>query len=136
MLIQETLPFVSSATLKTRSPEECKGSANISQSIDTYGMGTVFFYLLTLQRTYSFNANLPGPPEEYPDWYREHIIKGDQPKLPDAVELHKNPAIIAIKKAMRAAMTNDPRNRISASSTADFLERELSQYRNISIQQR
>lgn len=117
----------------TRSPEECEGKTHLSQSIDTYGIGTVLFYLLTMQRAYSFDAGAPGPPEEFPDWYRDRVKGGMMPVLPPFVETNRNEAIASIKSAMKRALTADPEQRPSARSISNFLRESLRQYRKASL---
>lgn len=102
----------------TRSPEECLGS-DLTEKIDTYGMGTLFFYLLTNTRVYHCD---PNGKNNNNDWYRSRLTSGIGPLLPKHIEKHPSKAIQTIKKAMRYALTFDPEKRPSARMILNFLE--------------
>lgn len=63
-----------------RAPEECHDNmganrSSLSEKVDVYGLGTVFYYILTHRRAYNLDEDAPGPAKEYPDWYLNRVME-------------------------------------------------------------
>jgi len=123
----------SSSSPQTRSPEECRGNQSLTYKVDTYGLGTVFFFLLTQNRVHNLNSDAPGPADEHIEWYRERVKEGEEPEIPHTIVSMSNQAVIAIINGMKMAMTPDPRKRPSATEIADYLDDEYWQYVDASM---
>jgi len=117
----------------TRSPEECRGNQSLTYKVDTYGLGTVFFFLLTQNRVHNLNSDAPGPADEHIEWYRERVKEGEEPEIPHTIVSMSNQAVIAIINGMKMAMTPDPRKRPSATEIADYLDDEYWKYVDASM---
>uniref|UniRef100_A0A7S4NBD9 Protein kinase domain-containing protein n=1 Tax=Odontella aurita TaxID=265563 RepID=A0A7S4NBD9_9STRA len=113
----------------TRSPEECLVDRPLTSSIDSYGLGTVLFYLSTSgrYRPYNLNDGAEGhqPVRDHPEFYRDLVLSKDaSPALPREVEEEsRDPAIRAMREVTRELMAYDPRKRMSAAEAAEKLER-------------
>jgi len=117
----------------TRSPEECQGNRSLTHNVDTFGLGTVFFFLLTQNRVHNLNSDSPGPAEEHVEWYRERVRRGETPEIPQTIASKSNQAVMAIIEGMRMAMVPDPKKRPSALEIAEFLDAEYWRYVAISM---
>lgn len=117
----------------TRSPEECQENRSLTHKVDTFGMGTVFFYLLTQNRVHNLNSDSPGPAGEHVEWYRERVRRGETPEIPQTIASKSNQAVMAIIEGMRMAMVPDPKKRPSALEIAEYLNKEYWKYVDISM---
>ena len=117
----------------TRSPEECQGNRSLTHKVDTFGLGTVFFYLLTQNRVHNLNSDSPGPAEEHVEWYRERVRKGETPEIPQTIASKSNRAVMAIIEGMRMAMVPDPIQRPSALEIAQYLDGQYWKYVEVSM---
>jgi len=117
----------------TRSPEECQGNRSLTHKVDTFGLGTVFFFLLTQNRVHNLNSDSPGPAEDHAEWYRERVRRGEKPEIPQTIASRSNQAVMAIIEGMRMAMVPDPKKRPSALEIAQFLEGEYWRYVEVSM---
>lgn len=111
-----------------RAPEECRGDEELTNKVDTHGLGTVLFYLLTHRRVYNLDTDAPGPANEHLSWYRERVKAGATPQLPRSIESDNDAAIQTIVKAMRMCMETDPAKRPSAQDVASYLLKALRAY--------
>jgi len=104
-----------------RSPEECLGK-QITEKIDIYAMGALFFFILTKKRAYHFN---PNSTENSIEWFRNLVTSNNPPLLPSYVEASNDPAINVIRTAMKQTMSFDPIKRPSAIHVANYLDQKL-----------
>uniref|UniRef100_A0A6U5LPY7 non-specific serine/threonine protein kinase n=1 Tax=Corethron hystrix TaxID=216773 RepID=A0A6U5LPY7_9STRA len=100
-----------------RSPEECLDNP-LSAKLDVYGLGFVLFNLLTGKRPYHLE---PGNKTLTNDDYRQLIVNDIPPSLSNKIEDSKDSATIAVKTAIRMAMTHFPQERPTAKAIADYL---------------
>ena len=112
----------------SRAPEECRGDEELSNKVDTHGLGTVLFYLLTRRRVYNLDADTPGPANEHIIWYRERVKQGATPQLPESVESDNDKAMQAIITAMKMCMQANPAKRPSAQKVANYLLKAFRAY--------
>lgn len=117
----------------TRSPEECQGNRSLTHKVDTFGLGTVFFFLLTQNRVHNLNSDSPGPAEEHVEWYRERVRRGETPEIPQTIASKSNQAVMAIIEGMRQAMVPDPKKRPSALDIAQYLDDQYWNYVEVSM---
>lgn len=117
----------------TRSPEECQGNRSLTHKVDTFGLGTVFFFLLTQNRVHNLNSDSPGPAEEHVEWYRERVRRGETPEIPQTIASKSNQAVMAIIEGMRMAMIPDPKKRPSALEIARYLDEQYWKYVEMSM---
>lgn len=108
----------------TRSPEECLGDV-LSEKVDTYAIGTILFFLLTGERAYHYHKDDLKIAFDN-DLVRAAIRNGKGPRLPSSIEDTNDPAIVALRTAMRQALTHDPVKRPSARKIAEYLKLALS----------
>jgi len=111
-----------------RAPEECRGDEELSNKVDTHGLGTVLFYLLTRRRVYNLDADAPGPANEHIIWYRERVKRGTTPQLPESVESDDDKAMQAIITAMKMCMQANPAKRPNAQKVANYLLKAFRAY--------
>ena len=119
-----------------RAPEEChdnmdKNRPFLSEKVDVYGLGTVLYYVLTHRRAYNLDPDAPGPAKEYPHWYREKVLQGGYPQLPESIESDQDEAVRSIVEAMKMAMAPDADARDHAQKIADYLLKQLMAYVNV-----
>lgn len=112
---------------RNRSPEEILDK-NISEKIDVYGIGASLFSMLTSSEMYycedgkyCYLTNILGD-----DDIDRLKLTGIGPKLPETVENNTEPAITAIRKAMRSATSTNLAARPSAQAIAKSLRKALS----------
>lgn len=111
----------------TRSPEECLGNM-LSEKLDTYSIGTILFFILTNERMYHSHEEDKKFSSDTA-LLREVIRKGQEPRLPLTIEESNNTAIVAIRTAMRQALTHDSVKRPTARNIATLLDQALKKIR-------
>jgi serine/threonine protein kinase len=87
-----------------------------TEKIDVYSMGNVFYTLLT--ETWPFN-------DENSEDAQNSVKAGKRPHVPSRLRESKDPAIVAIRKAMTMSWRQDPTERASAKEVSNFLQQEL-----------
>mmetsp|Transcript_37574 Transcript_37574/g.55325 ORF Transcript_37574/g.55325 Transcript_37574/m.55325 type:complete len:407 (-) Transcript_37574:188-1408(-) len=97
-----------------RSPEEC-GEKPLTEKIDVYSMGNVFYVILTSYQPYAYNGALEK------DEIKASILNGVTPTLPKRIERSKDPATLAVVEAMRKCLAFKPEDRPSAREVANSL---------------
>lgn len=122
-----------SRRVNNRAPEECLPSHPLTRSVDNYGLGSIYFYLLTSgrHRPYGLNdgASERPNPRHHPGWYRDLVLDETvRPVLPPEVESSDNGAVKAVREVMRELMSHDPKERPSAGEVVARLEEAVNQY--------
>lgn len=105
-----------------RSPEEARNEKNLTEKVDVFSMGHIFFRLICGHEPW--NKLEPGgrPTKEL---VNIKVQRGDLPYIPDHIRNSKNPEVIAIRDAMLACYTFDPVKRPSARDIANALDQAL-----------
>jgi len=105
-----------------RSPEEALNSQHLTEKVDVYSLGHIFFRLICGHEPW--NKWEPGgkPSKEFID---SKVKQGMLPTIPDHVRNSKDPEVQAVLKAMLQCYTVEPTNRPSARSIANTLNRSL-----------
>ena len=99
-----------------RSPEEALGMTNLTEKIDVYSMGNIFYRLICGKSPW---GKLDGNPTK--EEIHAKVKAGEHPHFPSKVTEAKDPTIIAIREAMLLCYTFDPVKRPSARVIANGL---------------
>lgn len=110
-----------------RSPEEARNEQNLTEKVDIFSMGHIFFRLICGHEPW--NKLEPGgkPSKEEID---RKVKQGKLPFIPDFVQKSENPEVIAIRDVMLSCYQPNPKDRPSAREIANKLDaalKELSQ---------
>jgi serine/threonine protein kinase len=102
-----------------RSPEEAREEKNLTEKVDVFSMGHIFFRLICGHEPW--NKLEPGgkPPKQV---ISERVQRGELPFIPDFVLQATDPEVIAIREAMLKCYTYDPLKRPSAREIARELD--------------
>lgn len=105
-----------------RSPEEARNEQDLTEKVDIFSMGHIFFRLICGHEPW--NKLEPGgrPTKEEVNL---KVQRGDLPFVPDEVRHSEDPEVMAIYKAMKACYTFDPTKRPSAREISKTLEKTL-----------
>jgi serine/threonine protein kinase len=105
-----------------RSPEEARNEQNLTEKVDVFSMGHIFFRLICGHEPW--NKLEPGgrPSKEEVNL---KVQRGDLPFIPDFVRSAEDPEIIAIRDAMLSCYTFDTTKRPSARNVANALDKAL-----------
>lgn len=105
-----------------RSPEEARGESDLTEKVDVFSMGHIFFRLICGHEPW--NKLEPGgkPSKNY---VNARVEKGILPTIPKEIRLSKDPEEVAIRQAMLRCYTFDPAQRPSAREIANFLRDAL-----------
>uniref|UniRef100_A0A7S2YMF7 Protein kinase domain-containing protein n=1 Tax=Entomoneis paludosa TaxID=265537 RepID=A0A7S2YMF7_9STRA len=101
---------------KNRSPEEYTRHALLSEKIDLYSLGNIFYMLL--QKQWPFQ-------EENTKEAQRMVKHGYRPSFYEDVWNSTDPYTVALKTAMLRCHQQDPRDRPTASELAYFLKQKL-----------
>jgi serine/threonine protein kinase len=107
-----------------KKPLEDISSMPISEKIDAWGIGVMFYYLLTSCRPYECEpAHVVGPLDEITD---EKILELKHADIPPTLPIDMGnstiPEIVSIRLAMNLALRRDPEKRPSAQSIVNLLK--------------
>ena len=105
-----------------RSPEEALNSQYLTEKIDVYSMGNIFFRLICKHEPWNKLEEGGKPSKEE---INEKIQRGVLPVIPKSVLESTDFATVAIRKAMLAAYNVDPKKRSSARSIVNDLNEAL-----------
>ncbi|KAL7581465.1 hypothetical protein ACA910_022040 [Epithemia clementina (nom. ined.)] len=105
-----------------RSPEEARNESNLTEKVDVYSMGHIFFRLICGHEPW--NKLEPGGRPSTAA-VTEAVQRGQLPTIPKHILDSTNEEIVAIRRAMLACYTVDPSKRPSARQIALQLQREL-----------
>lgn len=105
-----------------RSPEEARDEQHLTEKVDVFSMGHIFFRLICGHEPW--NKLEPGgrPAKEE---VNEKVKKGILPFIPDSVQDTNDPEVIAIRDAMLACYTFNPSERPKAREIAKRLDKTL-----------
>jgi serine/threonine protein kinase len=105
-----------------RSPEEARGEPDLTEKVDVFSMGHIFFRLICGHEPWNKlePGGKPGKAE-----VNDKVEKGILPHIPPDILESKDPEEAAIRDAMLRCYTFDPAERPSARSLADRLQEEL-----------
>jgi len=105
-----------------RSPEEARDSQLLTEKVDVYSMGNIFFRLICRHEPWNTYEKGGKPPKEE---MNAKVQAGILPQIPTFILESTDFATVAIREAMLAAYTTDPNERPSARSIANDLNRAL-----------
>mmetsp|Transcript_13944 Transcript_13944/g.39670 ORF Transcript_13944/g.39670 Transcript_13944/m.39670 type:complete len:800 (+) Transcript_13944:513-2912(+) len=101
-----------------RSPEEARNEQNLTEKVDIFSMGHIFFRLICGHEPW--NKLEPGgrPPKEV---VNEKVQKGVLPFIPEEIRTTTDPEVKAIRDVMLQCYSFDPKQRPSARQIAKKL---------------
>jgi serine/threonine protein kinase len=105
-----------------RSPEEARGEQFLTEKVDVFSMGHIFFRLICGHEPWN-KLEIGGKPSK--EEIHEKVQKGVLPVLPDDVMNTDNAEIAVIRDVMLQCYTFDPAERPSARSIAIELDDAL-----------
>jgi serine/threonine protein kinase len=105
-----------------RSPEEAREEQNLTEKVDVFSMGHIFFRMICGHEPW--NKLEPGgrPSKEE---VNEKVQTGILPFIPDSVMESDDPEVVAILEAMLGCYTFDPSKRPSARKVSRSLDKVL-----------
>lgn len=107
-----------------RSPEEARNEKNLTEKIDVFSLGHIFFRLICGHEPWHKLEPDGMPPK---DILNEKVKQGILPTIPEEIMDSLDPEIVAIRDAMLRCYTYDPRERPSAREIANSLQHALDQ---------
>lgn len=107
-----------------RSPEEARGEQNLTEKVDIFSLGHIFFRLICEHEPW--NKLEPGGKPTKEEINRK-VKKGIMPFIPDDIKNSVNPEIVAIRDAMISCYAYDPKDRPDARQIAQTLDRTLTE---------
>ena len=116
-----------------RSPEEANNRLDLTEKVDVFSMGHIFFRLICGHEPW--NKLEPGG-KPTAEEIEEKVKAGKLPFVPEDILRTDNPELQAIRDAMFKCYTTDPRKRPSARSIAKYLNKalkKLKQKANVAI---
>jgi len=102
-----------------RSPEEARGEQFLTEKVDVFSMGHIFFRLICGHEPWN-KLEIGGKPSK--EEIHEKVQRGILPFIPDHVLNTLNPEVAAIRQAMLQCYTFNPVERPSARAIANELE--------------
>lgn len=90
----------------------------VTEAIDVYSMGNIFWKLLTNERKYDNLSTAKA---------QRNIIMGKEPTLPNAILMSSHATDVALRKSIKMCLQRLIENRKSASEISMFLSRALEQ---------
>jgi serine/threonine protein kinase len=105
-----------------RSPEEARNEQNLTEKVDVFSMGHIFFRLICGHEPWHKLEPGGRPPKEV---ISEKVIKGILPFIPDEIMVSTDPEVIAIREVMLKCYNYNPEERPSARELASSLQNAL-----------
>jgi serine/threonine protein kinase len=105
-----------------RSPEEARNENTLTEKVDVFSMGHIFFRLICGREPWNKLEKGGMPPKAV---LNEKVKNGELPSIPDYVLKSEDPEVIAIREAMLQCYSYDPAARPSARSIAYKLKETL-----------
>lgn len=105
-----------------RSPEEARNEQHLTEKVDVFSMGHIFFRLICGHEPWNKLEIGGRPTKEEVD---EKVKKGILPHIPEEISSTSNEEMQAIRDAMLACYTVDPKMRPSAREIASNLRSAL-----------
>jgi len=106
-----------------RSPEEANNSTHLTEKVDIFSMGHIFFRLICGHEPWN-KLEVGGKPSK--EVVNEKVQKGILPQIPEHISKTSDPEVIAIRDAMLKCYKFNPSERPNAREIADDLEKALS----------
>lgn len=107
-----------------RSPEEARNEQNLTEKVDIFSMGHIFFRLICGHEPW--NRFEPGGKPSKEEINRK-VQRGIMPFIPEDVRNSDIPEVIAIRDAMISCYALDPKDRPSAREIAQTLDKALTE---------
>jgi len=107
-----------------RSPEEARNEQHLTEKVDVFSMGHIFFRLICGHEPWHKLEPGGKPPNEE---INAKVMQGKLPFIPEDIRNSPDPEIIAIREAMLRCYTYDPLERPSARQIAVSLQTALDQ---------
>lgn len=111
-----------------RSPEEARNEQNLTEKVDVFSLGHIFFRLISGAEPWN-RLEPGGKPTK--DEVNAKVQQGILPTMPDSILQATDPEIIAIRDVMLQCYEKDPKDRPSAREIANTLQKELLRLRII-----
>lgn len=111
-----------------RSPEEARLEQNLTEKVDVFSLGHIFFRLICGHEPWH-KLEVGGMPAK--DILNEKVKQGILPTIPDDVMYSSDAEIVSIRDAMLRCYTYDPVNRPSAREIANSLQDALNKLETI-----
>jgi serine/threonine protein kinase len=105
-----------------RSPEEARNEQHLTEKVDVFSMGHIFFRLICGHEPWNKLEEGGKPSKEA---ITNKVLKGVLPRIPEEILTTNDPEVIAIRDAMLACYTFEPNHRPSARSIAGRLQETL-----------
>jgi Protein kinase domain len=105
-----------------RSPEEARNEQNLTEKVDIFALGHIFFRLICSHEPWN-KLEKNGKPSKAE--VNEKVKRGVLPAIPPEIMQSADPEIVAIREAMLKCYTFDPKQRPTARETANALDRAL-----------
>lgn len=105
-----------------RSPEEARNEQNLTEKVDVFSMGHIFFRLICGHEPWN-KLEVGGRPSK--DEVNAKVQKGELPHIPQEIFETDNKEVAAIRDAMLRCYTFDPNNRPKARDIANELQSAL-----------
>eukprot|EP00548_Thalassiothrix_antarctica_P014963 CAMPEP_0194174542 /NCGR_PEP_ID=MMETSP0154-20130528/8704_1 /TAXON_ID=1049557 /ORGANISM="Thalassiothrix antarctica, Strain L6-D1" /LENGTH=762 /DNA_ID=CAMNT_0038887995 /DNA_START=96 /DNA_END=2384 /DNA_ORIENTATION=+ len=105
-----------------RSPEEARNEQNLTEKVDVFSMGHIFFRLICGHEPWN-KLEIGGRPSK--EEVNEKVQKGILPHIPEGIFATDNSEVKAIRDAMLDCYTYDPHKRPSAHKIALKLQDSL-----------
>ena len=105
--------------VKWRSPEEARSENNLTEKVDVFSMGHIFFRLICGHEPWN-KLEPGGKPSK--DVINEKVEQGKLPSIPEDVLKTEDPEVAAIRDAMLDCYQPDPKDRPSSREIAKKLE--------------
>jgi len=105
-----------------RSPEEANNAQNLTEKVDVFSMGHIFFRMICGHEPWN-KLETRGKPSS--TLLLKKVKAGIIPRIPDSVLKTSDPEEKAILDAMLACYTVNPDERPSSRDIAEFLDQEL-----------
>jgi serine/threonine protein kinase len=102
-----------------RSPEEARNEKNLTEKVDIFSMGHIFFRLICGHEPWNKLEKDGRPSKEV---INEKVQRGELPFIPDSIIHTKDPEVAAIRDAMLDCYKADPADRPKARDIATKLE--------------
>jgi len=121
----ETLcPFDKGDCGPYRSPEECRFEA-LTEKIDVYALGNVFYYILTKEQPFQYPWKLPI------SQIKQSIKEGNTSIIPSQYEESEDEAVIGFIQLIRKCWSQDPNDRPSAHEISAELSEIIEKIENL-----
>ena len=105
-----------------RSPEEARNEFNLTEKVDVFSMGHIFFRLICGHEPWN-KLEVGGKPSKME--MNEKVQQGIRPTIPASVLQSTDNEVVAIREAMLQCYKFNPKERPTARSIANALQRAL-----------